>query len=302
MAGTVTGLAEADAETPLGNSFTLNVTEPLNPPTLVIVSVLVTVLPSSIVNEAGDTDNVKFFVVLDEVTVSAIVVLAVVDPDVPVIVTVADPTVADDEAVSVSVEVAVPPDAGVTGFVENAAVTPLGNPEALSVVAESNPFTLVTVMVLVPLAPCLIETDVGDALTVKLGVDALFTVSDTVVVAVRLPDVPVIVTVAVPVVAEELAVRLSALVPVVGFVPNAAVTPLGKPEAAKVTLPVNPSTSFTVIVLVPADPPCVIDTLLGEAERVKLGDEEDDPDSSVISPVVFGLPHPVHRSKPFAAE
>ena len=69
------------------------------------------------------------------------------------IVTVAAPTVALDDAVSVSVEVAVPFAAGVTGLVENAAVTPLGNPDALNVVAELNPPVLVMVIVLVPLAP-----------------------------------------------------------------------------------------------------------------------------------------------------
>ena len=76
-----------------------------------------------------------------------------VDPDVPVIVTVAVPTVALEEAVSVRVEVALPFAGGVTGLVENAAVTPVGKPEALNVVAELNPPVLVTVIVLVPLAP-----------------------------------------------------------------------------------------------------------------------------------------------------
>ena len=74
----------------------------------------------------------------------------------------------------------------------------------------------------------------------KFGVAVAFTVSAIVVVAVRLPEVPVIVTVDVPVVAVLLAVNVNTLVPVVGFVPNAAVTPLGRPDAASVTLPVNP--------------------------------------------------------------
>lgn len=69
------------------------------------------------------------------------------------IVTVAVPTVAVEEAVSVRVELALPFAGGVTGLVENAAVTPEGRPEALNVVAELNPPVLVTVMVLVPLAP-----------------------------------------------------------------------------------------------------------------------------------------------------
>lgn len=134
----------------------------------------------------------------------------------------------------------------------------------------------------------------GEALTLKFGVADEFTVRARIVVAVRLPEVPVIVTVAVPVVAVLLAVSVSTLVPVVGLVPNVAVTPLGRPDAASVTLPVNPSTSFTVIVLVPLLP-WVIVRLLGESESVKLGDDEEGA-SKLISPVVFGLPHPVHRS------
>jgi hypothetical protein len=68
-------------------------------------------------------------------------------------VTVAVPTVALAEAVSVRTEVALPFAGGVTGLVENVAVTPEGRPDALSVVAESKPPVLATVIVLVPLAP-----------------------------------------------------------------------------------------------------------------------------------------------------
>src|SRR6267154_5984692 len=96
-------------------------------------------------------------------TVSAIVVLCVVDPETPVIVTVAAPVVAVEEAVNVSVDVALPLAGGVTGLVENAAVTPLGKPVALSVVAELNPFRLVMVMVLVPFEPCVMVKELGDA-------------------------------------------------------------------------------------------------------------------------------------------
>ena len=69
------------------------------------------------------------------------------------------------------------------------------------------------------------------------------TVRDTVVVLFKLPDVPVIVTVAVPVVAVPLAVNVKVLLfegldVVVGL--NAAVTPAGKPVAASATPPLNP--------------------------------------------------------------
>src|SRR5580692_2347187 len=92
-------------------------------------------------------------------------------------------------------------------------------------------------------------------------------------------------------VAEELTV--SARVVVAVRLPKAAVTPLGRPDAARVTLPVNPPTSVTVMVLVPLLP-CVTDRLPGESESVKLG--VADPANRLIIPLVFGLPHPVHRS------
>ena len=84
------------------------------------------------------------------------------------------------------------------------------------------------------------------------------------------PDVPVIVIVLVPVVAELLAVNVRVLVEVVGFVPNEAVTPLGRAEFESVTDPVNPPESVTVIVLLPLVP-CFTVRLEGEADSEKLG-------------------------------
>ena len=49
-----------------------------------------------------------------------------------------------------------------------------------------------------------------------------------------------------------------------------AVTPVGTPDAASVTVPVNPCAGVMVIVLVPLDP-WPTDKLLGEAERLKSG-------------------------------
>ena len=82
----------------------------------------------------------------------------------------------------------------------------------------------------------------------------MVTVNATVVLAVRLPEVPLIVTVDVPTVAELLAVSVSTLDAVVGFVENDAVTPIGRPEAARVTVPVNPFRSATVMVSCPLLP------------------------------------------------
>ena len=61
------------------------------------------------------------------------------------------------------------------------------------------------------------------------------------VVAVWDPEVPVMVTVFVPSGAELLAVRVSTLLPVaIGFGEKLAVTPLGRPATARLTLPANP--------------------------------------------------------------
>ncbi len=94
------------------------------------------------------------------------------------------------------------------------------------------------------------------------------TVRLIVVVCVKLPDVPVTVTVDVPVAAVLLAVKVSVLVPVVVDGLNDAVTPLGKPEADKLTLPLNPFNLFTVIVLVP-ELLCETLKLLGDADKLK---------------------------------
>jgi hypothetical protein len=224
----------------------------------------------------------------------------VIEPETPVIVSAAVPVVAEEDADSVRVDVVLPFAGGVTGLVEIVAVTPLGNPVALSVIAELKLPVLVMVIVLAPLLPCDMVMEVGEALRLKFGDDAAFTVSETVVVAVKFPDVPVMVTVAVPVVAVLLAARVSVLVEVVGFVLKVAVTPLGKPDAAKVTLPENPPSSVTVIVLVLPPPPRVIVTLLGDEASLKLGVE--DPASALSRPLPLGLPQPVAGSYPVVAE
>ena len=88
----------------------------------------------------------------------------------------------------------------------------------------------------------------------KLPGDVLVTVNAIVVDAVSVPDVPLMVTIEVPAVAELLAANVTTLLPVVGFVPNVVVTPVGSPEVASVTLPLKGLTSFTVMVSVPLAP------------------------------------------------
>lgn len=92
----------------------------------------------------------------------------------------------------------------------------------------------------------------------------------TVVVADTAPEVPVMTTVAEPVVAVLLADSVSKLVPDVGFGVNDAVTPLGKLDATKLTLPVNPFTLVTTTLVV-LEKPWARFKDDGAALRVKLG-------------------------------
>jgi hypothetical protein len=102
-----------------------------------------------------------------------------------------------------------------------------------------------------PAATCCEE---GEADNAKFPPAAALTVRLREVVCVKLPEVPVTVTVLVPVVAVPLAVNVSVLVLVAGFGLNVAVTPLGKPDADRFTLPVNPCEGVIAIVLVPLPP------------------------------------------------
>ncbi len=93
-------------------------------------------------------------------------------------------------------------------------------------------------MVLLPLAPGARVRLLGDAPTVNPG--GTLTVRESVALADKLPEVPVMVMVAVPVAAVLDALSVSVLALVVELGLNEAVTPLGKPEAESATLPLNP--------------------------------------------------------------
>ena len=206
----------------------------------------------------------RFVVPPVEFTVRLIEVVCVRDPDVPVTVIEAAPVAAVELAVNVRTLLPV------VGLVPNAAVTPEGNPEADKLTLPVNPPDGVSVIVLVAVDPCVTLTLDGDADSEKSGVATAFTVKEIEVVWVNAPDVPVIVTDEVPVVAVLLADSVSKLLPVVGLVPKVAVTPAGRPEAESETLPVNPPDGATVIVELPLLPR-VTDKLLGEADSVKFG-------------------------------
>ncbi len=132
----------------------------------------------------------------------------------------------------------------------------------------------------------------GDAPIVNAGIPV--TVSDGCTEAVRVPEVPVIVTVDVDEAAELAAVSVSVLVVVAAAGLNDAVTPSGRPDAARFTERVKPFWGLIVIVLFPLVP-AVIASVDAEAARPK--------DCAPVLPVKLlmsgwpaGLPHPVARS------
>ena len=179
-------------------------------------------------------------------TVSATVVEFVNVPHVPVTVTVAGPVVATLFAISVNVL-----EPGV-GFGLNKAVTPLGKPETDNVTLLLKPFRGAIAIAVMPLPPWGIPKLLDDVESVKFGPAVI--VTETVAVWVNPPTVPVTVTVAVPVVAVLVAVRVIVLEPLAGFGLKDAVTPVGSPEADKLTLLVKPLCGVTVTLLVPLDP------------------------------------------------
>ena len=168
--------------------------------------------------------------------------------EVPVMVTVAVPVVAVLLAVSVTALVLVV----LPGLKK--AVTPLGSPEAARLTLPLKPFCGVIAIVLVPLVPCVIVKLLGEAAREKFGTGARLTVRAIAVALVKPPEVPVTVTVAVPVVAVLLAVSVNVLVLVVLPGLNKAVTPLGSPEATRLTLPLKPFCGVIAIMLVPLVP------------------------------------------------
>ena len=233
------------AVTPVGMPDAVIATVPVKGLTSVTVIVSVPLAPGATDSVAADDFSVKPPV--GEVTVSATVVVAVRVPEVPVIVTVEVPAAAVLLAVSVrTLEVA--DDVGLKD-----AVTPVGNPDAAKDTLPVNGLMSVTEIVSVPLEPATTDNAVADGLSVKPPVGEV-TVSAIVVVAVRVPEVPVIVTVEVPAAAVLLAVSVRTLEVVEDVGLNDAVTPLGKPDAANVTLPVKGLTFVTVIVSVPLEP------------------------------------------------
>lgn len=185
-------------------------------------------------------------------------------PEVPLIVMLNVPTLAVRETLRVSLLLVV------AGLGLNEAVTPLGEPEADSVTRLLKPFSRVRVMVLVPLLPRAMVREFGESERLKSGCGPGVIVSETVVACKRLPDVPVTVMVNVPTVAVDVADNRRVLVVAAGLGLNEAVTPVGMPDAVKLTLLEKPFTGLTVMMDCP-DVPWLKERLEGAAEIVKSG-------------------------------
>jgi hypothetical protein len=182
------------------------------------------------------------------------------------------PVAAVEATVIVIVELPEPGAAIEAGLKET--VTPAGWPVADSAMAELKPPETAVVIVELPAAPLAIDTALGDAEMVKFGVATAVTVRLTVVVWVVLPPTPVMVTVEVPRVAVELAVKVSVELPAPGAPIEdglkEAVTPAGRPEAESEMALLKPPETAVVIVELPV-PPCATETAAGAAEIVKSG-------------------------------
>jgi hypothetical protein len=123
--------------------------------------------------------------------------------------------------------------------------------------------------------------EVGEELSVNV-----LTVKGKEVSATNEPDVPVMRIDDGPTVAVLLTVNVSTLVPVVDTGLNDAVTPLGRLEALKLTLPAKPLEAVTVIVEFP-EPPCGSVMTVGEAPKMKFG-----PGFTVSRSVVVSVSEP----------
>jgi hypothetical protein len=203
-------------------------------------------------------------------TVSARGAVCVRLPEVPVNVTVD----VEDAAVTAAVSVTVCAIPGARLNVAGLAVTPAGSPVIAMFTVPVNEFTAVAVTLTKPLAPPAASVaEVGASVSVKSGGGAPCTVSARGAMCVRLPDVPVNVSVDV----EDAAVLAAVSVTVCAIpgerlnVAGLAVTPAGSPVIAMFTVPVNEFTAFAVTLTKLLAPPAASVAEVGARVSVKSG-------------------------------
>ena len=257
------------AVTPAGRPEADKDTAELKPPDIVVEMVELPEPPCATEIDAGAAEIEKSGLAV-ALTVRVRLTECDIPPPVPVMVTVEVPVAADEVAVSVRVEDPEPGAAIDAGL--KLALTPEGRPDADNDTAALKPPETVVEMVELPEVPCVTETDVGEALMVKFGVGAAVTVNPRAAVWVLPPPVAVIVTVAVPTVADELAVRVRVDEPEPGAAIvdglKAALTPDGNPDAEREIAELNDPDRVVDTVELP-DEPCWIERLDGESETEK---------------------------------
>lgn len=226
-----------DAVTPAGKPVAVRATAPVKPALGAMVMVVVPEPPVATFTFVDDEDRLKPGAAD---TVRATVACAERDPAVAVMVNGAAPRV----AVALAVIFSVTP--------VNVAVTPAGNAPIVRAGVPVKPFSAVIVKLVLPEAPCVTLKLEGDAAKVKLG--PAFMVRLRVTEAVAVPEVPVIVTVDVPTGAVAAPVNVATAVVEVEAGLNETVTPVGRPEAVSVALPVKPVLGVMVMVLGAAAP------------------------------------------------
>jgi len=115
-------------------------------------------------------------------------------------------------------------------------------------------------------------------------------------VLLKLPEVPVMVTVKVPIAAVAPAPKVRVVDAGSGLELKDAVTPLGRPDAEKVTLPVKPFRGEAVMALKP-EVPCTMARLAGDAESVNPGCGV--PEAQLFTRLAaLMVPMPVAKSQP----
>jgi hypothetical protein len=174
--------------------------------------------------------------------VRATIVVVVMPPEAPAMTTVALPSVVLLLAFSVSWldEIA--------GFLLRDAVTPVGRPVACNVTRPVKPFTGMTLIVSVTLLPGARERLATDSERLNPEAFGERMVTESLVVALMLPDIPLTVMIDVPGFAVGLAFNVRTLAPVAALVLKAAVTPFDRPVALRATVPLNPFAGLTTIV------------------------------------------------------
>jgi hypothetical protein len=220
------------------------------------------------------------------VTVTVIEIVSLILPDEPVIVMVWAPSGAVALIGTVMVEV---PEPG-AGMGLGLKVMVLEFPD--KVMAESKPPPTFAVMVEVPELPRATVMALGEAEMAKVFV-VVVTVRVIVVDCLTPPPVPVMVMVCVPFTVVVSTARIMVEVPEPGAAivegVKVTVTPAGWPVADRA---MEESKPFKMAVVIFDEPllPCATETVVGEAEMVKLG--VGVPVSASISALPFGLPKP----------